>query len=284
MRITTRRTFLLNGFINLATFTTGGTLLVVGKKKVGALFKGSSTQEPGAINDAADVVIGGVLGLAVKNIIETNIKLSLINKELSTTVSKLQKLESADLPGIKKTLEEFIKKEGIRYEANENADLSQVIAGLLNAILIYVDSQKPFFDELKKLNTAFAQPFSHRLEQSVDMDSATQEAMMQVLRNDKLIEYLVTVVINELKSSGSSDEIGRNTIESLKNKDLVSPEGVAAFKQTVAEVFGRDSFKDALEYAVNAEVVEYDVADRLIKTLFRKLKISLSDTDPDVIA
>ena len=210
------------------------------------------------------------------------------NKELSTTVSKLQQLEKNDLPGIEETLKEFIRNNGIRYAANKDSNLVESILGLVSAISIHVSSQnrsvQPFLDELQRLRTAFSQPFIERLQYGSDIDTATNQAVIQVLRSDKLVQYLETIVVNALQSSGAGEKIGKNTVDSLSQKDLLDDSGTAAFKQTLAETLKSKPVREALEYAVGNEMTEYGITTRIVKVLMHQFKTGLQDSDPELIA
>ncbi len=300
----TRRTFLFDGLVGLATFTVSGGLVTAGKKQVEKRVKdfnerrNTTSQEPKhpevalkehsiSINHVTDFALGGVLGIAVKKVIEKSIKLNGASKQLSLTVGKLQQLENDDLPGIERTLKEFVRNEGIRHEARNNGNLVESIQGLLNAILIHVDSQnrsvRPFLDELQKLRIAIARPFTEQLQDATKMDAAVKEAIVQALKGDGLITYLETIIVNALKNSGADKIIGKNTISSLEERDLISDDGVAALKQAVIGVFKSPSFLEALNYSLCTNVTEYDTADKLMKVLLRRFKISLQDNDPDLI-
>lgn len=311
----TRRAFLFNGVTNFATFVAGGSLVVAGKEKVKEVVKNYNedlnveklqaqesenlaivpkehTSRVGlpniTVNHATDFTLGGVLGLAVKKVIMGSIKLKRVNKELSSTVSKLQQLEKNDLPGIEKTLQEFVRNEGIRYEASKDSNIVESIQHLLGAILIHISSHnkavQPFLEELQKLRIAFSQPFTEQLQSGGDVSAATKGAVIEVLRSDKLTEYLVTVVVRALQNSGAGEKIGKNTVDSLAQKDLISDDGVIALKQTITSVFKSNSFLEALTYAISTEITEYDTADRLVKALLRKFKNGLQDNDPDLVA
>lgn len=295
----TRRAFLFNGLTNLAIFTASGGLVTTGKTQVEKRVKdfnerrNITNQEPEHpaglfINHVTDFALGGVLGIAVKKAIEKSIKLNGVNKQLSLTVGKLQKLENNDLPGIERTLKEFVRSEEIRYEARTNGNLVESIQDLLNAILIHVDSQnrsvKPFLDELQKLRIAIAQPFTEQLQDPSNMDAAVKEAIVQALKGDGLIAYLETTIVNALKNSGADKVMGKNAVSSLEERDLISDDGVAALKQAMIEVFKSPSFAEALNYSLCTNVTEYDTADKLMKALLRRFKISLQDNDPDLIA
>ena len=297
----TRRTFLLNSLTNLATFTVGGGLIIAGKeqiKEIATKLENPTTipKEPTdkttlptiTINHTTDFALGGVLGLAVKKVAVEIIKSKQLNKELSSTVKKLQQLENTDLPGIKKALQEFVGNEDIKYEINKDSDLVQSILGLVDAISIHVNAHnktiQPFLEELQKLRTALSQPFTEQLQRGGDVDIATKEAVIQVLRSDKFTECLETTVINALQKSGVGDDIGKHTASSLAQKDLVSDDGVIALQQTIVEVFRSRPFMEALSYAISAEITEYDIADRLMDTLLYKLKNSVQDDDADLVA
>lgn len=278
----TRRDFFVKGSINLAAIAAGGSLVTVAKEQIKEKFD-KQAPEATPVNQVTDFTIGGALGLTLKKVVEKSIQLKHLNKELSSTVSKLQKLEKTDLPGVERTLKDFVEKEGIiRYESNNNPVES--ILGLLNAVLIHADSQKPYLDELKKLRTVFAEPFANKLEHGGDLNTAMNEAMIHFLRSNKLTEYMVTVIINALNASGAGEKIGGNTIDSLVKENLVSRDGVAAFKETVTKALGSDSTKEALEYAISAEIIELRTAGRIMNSLLRKYKTGLKDNDPDMVA
>ncbi len=303
-----RRVFVLNGLVNLAIFAASGGLVTAGKEQIERGVKNynerrtTTKQEPKHtevvlkepvelpinINYVTDFAIGGLLGIAVKKVIEKNIKLNVVNKRLSSTISKLQKLENDDLPGIERTLQEFVRSEGIRYEARQNGNLIESIQDLLNAILIHVDSQnrsvKPFLDELQKLRIAIAQPFTEQLQDDSNIDAAVREAIVQSLKGNDLIKYLETTIVNALRNSGADKIIGKNTVSSLEKKDLINDDGVTALKQAMLEVFKSPSFIEALNYSLCANVTEYDTADKLMRALLHRFKISLQDNDPDLIA
>ncbi len=291
----TRRVF-LSGLINLATFATSGGLVVAGKEKGKVVLQEPENpaivlkEAPDTVNSpvitfdrASDFTLGGVLGVAVKKVIEKSIKLKQVNKELSATVSKLQKLEKNDLPGIKKTLEEFIEKEGIRYEANRDSNLAESILGLINAISIHVSSQnksvKPFLEELQKLREAMAVPFTKQLQSGGEVDAATKGVVIEVLRGKKLTEYLETTVVNALKDSGVGDKIGKHTVNSLARVDLISDEGEVALRQTITKILGEPRFVEALTYTACYGVTEYGIVDDLIEALTKKFRTCLQDDD-----
>lgn len=280
-----RRSFLVNSAVNLTAVITGGSLVLVGKDQLKEKF---DKQEPEAqkkslVNQTTDFALGGGLGFVAKKALEKSLKLKHLNKELSSTISKLQKLENNDLPGIEKILKDLIEREGIRYES-KSSDSVESISNLLNAVLIHVESQRPYLEELRILRMTFAQPFADKLEQGVNFNAATNETMIHVLRSDKLTEYLATVITNALNVSGAGERIGKNTVDSLTKEDLVSDDGVRAFKQTVTKVLGSDSSEEALKYAMSSEIVECDTAGRLMNSLLRKYKTGLQDNDPDMIA
>ncbi len=305
----TRRVFLFNGLVNLATFTVSGSLVMAGKEHIKEEVKpneGPGQQESenpalipkkhsdkvrlpsNTVNHAADFALGGTLGLVVKKVIEKSTKLNRVNKELSSIISKLQKLENNDLPGIERTLKEFVEKEGIRYETRNSSNSIGSIVSLLDAILIHVNSYKkatqPYLEELQKLRIAFAGPFIEQLQNVGNVDAATREAAIQVLRSDKLIEYLATTIVNALQSTGAGNGIGINIASSLEGKDLLSNDAVIALKQVVIEVMRSNQVREALGYSIGANITEYDVAERLMETLLHRYKISLQDDDPDLIA
>ena len=294
----TRRAFLFNGLVNIAAFATGGTLAVNGKKQFKKAVKslegsqGHDTENPvtvpkeSTVDAAADFVIGGVLGLVAKIAIEKSIELKHTNKGLSAVVSKLQQLDKNDLPGIERTLQEFVRKEDIRYETNKDSDRIKSISGLLEAILIHVDSQKkavqPFLDELKMLRGAITEPFI-RQSQSV-VDQAIKEASVESFKGENLKKYLGTTIINALQSSGAGEKIGKNAANYLEGINLVSEDGVTAAKLAVTEALGSDEIREAFKYGMSNEITEFDIAGRLMRALVHKYKISLQDDDPDLVA
>lgn len=298
----TRRAFL----VDVATFFTCGGLVAAGKKGVKEAAK--KLEEPKSaepenhpivqnqtslpvtiVEHAADFTLGGILGVAVKKIITQNIRLKGVNRERASILSKLQQLENTDLPGIEKILQEFVRSEGIRYEANNESNRVQSILRLLDVILVHVSSQskatKPFLEELTRLREALAPHFVEQLKSGGDVNVATQEAVIQVLKSKELTNYLVGIVIQALESSGAGQKIGENTVKSFTKQDLVNEDGVIALRQTIVSVFQSNTFMEALAYAIGAEVTECDTGHRLVNALVRKFKDStVQDNDPDLIA
>lgn len=291
-----KRVFLSNVLINLAIFAAGGSLVTAGKEQVKHL---EGLQEPKrdtskvalpaiTINHTIDFALGGALGITILKVIAGSIKLKRIKKELSSTISKLQQLETNDLPGIKNALEEFVRSEGIRYEASENLSLTESTLHLIDTVSTHVSSHnkaiQPFLEELQKLRAAFAQPFIDQLQQGGDVDAATKDAVMQVLRSVRLTEYLETVVLNALQESGAGEKIGANTISSLIQKDLVGDGGVVVLRETIADVFKSKQIIEALAYAIGNQITEYNTADIIVRSLMRRSKDTSQNSDPDLVA
>ena len=284
----TRRVFLFNGLTNLATFAASGGLVAVGNEKAKEIIVVEERPAPSGspvitFDRASNFTLGGVLGVAVKKVIEKSIKSKQLNKELSATVSKLQKLEKNDLPGIKSTLEEFVEKEGIQYHPNKDGDLVESILGLINAISIHVSSQnksvQPFLEELQKLREAMAGPFTQQLQSGDNIDAALRQARLDVLRTEKLKDYLATTIVNALESSGVGDKIGKHTVDSLAKVDLISDEGEVALRQTITEIIRSKPFIDALAYTACYGVSEYGIVDDFIEALTKKIRTCLQDED-----
>lgn len=295
----TSKALLFNGLANVAIFAASGGLTTITLNEVGDVVnkydrktitssEGTNISSlPISINHVTNFFLGGALGLALKILIEKSKKLKNVNNELSSTISKLQKLESNDLPVIEKILKDFTQKEGIRYEAHHNSNPAESIISLLDAILIHVNSSKeatrPYLEELQKLRATFAGPFIEQLQNDDNVDIATRDAAVQVLRSDKLIEYLTTTIVNALEKTGAGNRIGINVANSLEGKDLLSNEAVIALKQAVIEVMRSNEVKEALDYSVGANITEYDVAERLMEILLDKYKASLQADDPDLV-
>lgn len=285
----TRRVFLFDGLINLAVFATSGGLVMVGKEKVEKIIQPQKqdADTPGlpanTINHATDFALGGVLGIALRKVIEKSINLNRLNKELSSVVSKLQQLENNDLVGIERTLQAFVHGKGIKYEVNKDSNIVESIQGLVGAILIHVDSHnkavQPFLEELQKLRNAVAQPFIEQLQSGGEVNTATKEAVIQVLRSKKLTEYLETIIVNALNKSGAGEEISKNTVNSIAKKDLISTDGDIALKQTITKILSSDQFREALAYTTCNAVTEYDIVDKLAEALSDEFRICLKNND-----
>ena len=285
----TRRAFLVNGAVNLIAVAVGGTLVVTAKEQVKEKIDKQIPEVPKkpTISQATDFALGGTLGFITKKVIEKSIGLKRVNKELTSTVSKLQKLEKNDLTGIEKTLQEFVRNEGIRYEANKDNNLIDSITGLLNAILIHVNAQKPYLEGLQKLGDAFAQPCAEVLLHDGNIDNAIQTANNEAFRGSRLAHYIEDIIIRAFERNGIGEEIGRRTVDSLAEtvkECTISDDIVIAFKQTITEALQSRPFIEAVTYAMSAGMTEYDIAYKLVRHLLQKFKISLKSNDPDIIA
>ena len=277
-----RRAFLFKAALNSAAIATGGSLVVAGKEQVKEKIDKQAPKEP-PIGQAIDFAFGGTLGFVTKTAIQQSIGLiglKRVNKKLASAVSELQKLEKNDLPGIERTLKDFVAKEGIIYKPNQDCNLTESITGLLNAILIHVNARskavQPFLEELQGLREAIAQPFTKQLQSGGDVDAATRDAVIQVLRSKRLTEYLITVIVNALNASGAGEKIGTNTVNSLAKEDLISDDAVVALRETVVKVLKSEQFVEALQSSTSNVVFEYDIADKLAKAIARKFKTSLN--------
>lgn len=299
----TRRAF-LSTVADLATFAVGGSLVSIGKDQISKdnqarniANKGTEKQELEntnkikphvvTVNRATDFAIGGVLGITVKKAVEKSTRLNRVNKELSVTISKLQKLENDDLPGIEKTLKEFAQKEGIIHET-ASSNVAGSITSLLDAILIHIKSYKEasqrYLEELQKLRTALSGPFIEQLRNDSNADAATKEAVVKALSSDKLTDYLGTAIVNALEKTGAGNRISTKIATSLEGQDLLSTDAIVALKQVVIEVMKSTEIKEAFQYAVGTNITEYDIAERLMRILLNKYKLSLQKDDPDLIA
>ncbi len=302
----TRRAFLFNGAVNLAAILAGGSLVLNGKEQFKKAVKNLEGQQEHVpenlqaeskkytIDDGADFAVGGTLGFITKKNIEAKIELrqkskesDRVNEELISLASKLQKLEKTDLPGIERILKEFIRKEGITYEADNNADSVTSIRNLFGAILIHVDAYKKavqsFLEELKMLRGAIVDPFTKQL-QNTAVDAAAQELFINVLRGDKLVECVRTFVIKALHSDATGEKIGKKTVSCLADINPISEAGVVAFKKAVTDILESSPFKEALSETMCTAIIEYNIADKLVSALISKFKISIKDNDPDLIA
>ncbi len=300
----TRRAFLFNSAANVITFAASGSLVITGKEKAQEAIKNYKQErtppEVGlpiiTVNHTADFALGGVLGLAIKKIVEQKMKLSQesiklkqLNKELSSTVSKLQKLEDDDLPSIEKILEEIVRKKIIPYEVNKNSNTTESILGLLNAIFIYTDSQEkavqPFIEEVQKLREAFTQPFTKQLQSDTDIDAVIKEAKIEALRTEKLIQYISTVTIKALDRDGSGEKMGKKLADSLLKQDLVNDAVITALRQTLIDVIKSSPFITAFTEAISTAVTEYGTAYKLVDSIVEEFQDSkIPDDDPCLLA
>lgn len=320
----TRRSFLYSGAVNLATFAVGGSLVVAGKEQAKqavrnynqnktenlnadnsnrqnndeelAVVSKDATDKVGlpvvTVNHATDFALGGLLGIGVKKVVTSSIKLKRLNKELSSTVKELQQLEDEDLPKVENTLRTFVTREGIHYDSRNDNSLVESIRGLLDAILIHINSHKKasqdFIDELQKLREVVAEPLVKQLSHAgeTSTDSAAKEALIQVLRSSKLTQYLETTVVNALENNeDASTRIGENIVNSLAEKDLVSDEGVNAIKQTLNEALTSESVSEKLSTVVSNAISESDFAESLINAIAEKLKgLPIQDGDSALTA
>ncbi len=320
----TRRSFLYSGAINLATFAVGGSLVVAGKEQAKQAIRNynrKETEEPNAgdqarqkhdedlavvskdatdkvglpvvtVNHATDFALGGLLGIGVKKIVTSSVRLKRLNGELSSTVKELQQLEDEDLPKVEKTLRTFITREGIHYNSNNDDSLVESIRGSLDAILTHINSHKKasqgFIDELQKLREVVAEPLvkqlSHAGESSAD--SAAKEALIQVLRSNKLTQYLETIVVNALENNEDAGvKIGTNIVNSLAEKDLISDEAISAIKQTLNGALTSESVSENLGNAINEAINKSSIAEDLVSALETKLNgIAIPDGDSALTA
>ena len=112
----TRRVFLVKSVTNLAAFAAGGSLVIAGREQARQAIKNynqdenttenannskesenlavvpkEATDKVGlpvfTIDHATDFAIGGVLGVSVKKIITSSLKLKQVNKELASTLN-----------------------------------------------------------------------------------------------------------------------------------------------------------------------------------------------------
>src|SRR3989338_1813590 len=286
----TRRAF-FERIVDLAAIAAGGSLVINGKKQLKRLQEHIPENpipvpEKFTIEDAVDVTLGGTLGFVTKKMIEKNINLKHTNETLSTVVSKLQKLEESDLPNIEGTLKEFIKKEDIAYTANSDSDLVISIRNLLDAILIHIDAHKkaaqPYLEELQKLRAALTQSLIEQLQHN--SGDIAKEGIIQASRTKEFTEYISTLFINALKADGIGEQIFKDIAKSIKGKDLLSAEGLAALRKSVADASGSKPVLEAATSALSSEIIEYNIIDRIVKIYLRKLKGSLQDNDPDIVA
>lgn len=244
------------------------------------------------VSHAAGFTLGGGLGVAAKKIIEAKIKLKQkdkeldrVNKELLATISELQKLEKTDLPGIERILKEFIRKEGIIYEADNDVSLVTSIRGLSGAILIYVDAHKkavqPFLEEWQKLRDAIAGPFIEQLKRGVAIDAT--ETNRRVVTSDKIIAIIVDAVAVALKNDHVNAILGKNLAYSIAEQDLLSGDGIIALKESVAKILRGDPFTEALTDTACTAINEYDIVDKLANAIGNQFEVILQDNASSLV-
>ncbi len=317
----TRRNFIVSGITNLTTFVMGGGLLAYGRENARHAVKNHNQgdipnidpqQEDNVIlpkeitntiglpaitiDHAIDFASGGVLGVAATKIISSSFKLQKTNRELASNIKRIQQLEKKDLPGVEKTLREFVEKEGIAYceegvrtSRNKEDDLVEDIHNLLYVTLKHIDTEKkavqPFIEELKAIRKTLAEPIVEQLTRAGSDGSIGRAAFIEVLRTNKLIEYWTSIILEALENNSTGRKIAKNTVGSLVGKDLVGEAGVSAVKQTVTNIFQGNNFSQKLDEAMSSTVGDTGFADGLLNTVGERLKNKgVKEDDPNVLA